>query len=76
MKSLAHPDWPYIGTPHEWPGFADKIRAEGMKRLEGHKGVLDSLTPDEMRAIAEMETPARMCGKMPYQRLNFGPELT
>ena len=21
MKSLAHPDWPYAGTAHEWRGF-------------------------------------------------------
>jgi len=21
MKSLAHPEWPYTGTPHEWRGF-------------------------------------------------------
>jgi hypothetical protein len=24
MKSLAHPEWPYTGTPHEWRGFAVK----------------------------------------------------
>jgi hypothetical protein len=24
MKSLAHPNWPYTGTPHEWRGFAEK----------------------------------------------------
>lgn len=23
MKSLAHPDWPYTGTPWEWRGFGD-----------------------------------------------------
>ena len=33
-KSLAHPDWPYAGTAHEWRGFVkdeskDKpVRAE------------------------------------------------
>jgi hypothetical protein len=21
LKSLAHPEWPYAGTPHEWPKF-------------------------------------------------------
>jgi hypothetical protein len=21
LKSLAHPEWPYTGTPHEWPKF-------------------------------------------------------
>ncbi len=24
MKSLAHPGWPYAGTPNEWRGFAEK----------------------------------------------------
>jgi hypothetical protein len=24
MKSLAHPDWPYTGTPWEWRGFGEK----------------------------------------------------
>jgi hypothetical protein len=21
LTSLAHPEWPYTGTPHEWPKF-------------------------------------------------------
>jgi hypothetical protein len=21
LNSLAHPEWPYTGTPHEWPKF-------------------------------------------------------
>jgi hypothetical protein len=21
LKSMAHPDWPYAGTAHEWRGF-------------------------------------------------------
>ena len=24
MKSLAHPEWPYTGTPHEWRGFVKR----------------------------------------------------
>ena len=24
MKSLAHPEWPYTGTPQEWRGFAER----------------------------------------------------
>jgi hypothetical protein len=24
LKSIAHPEWPYTGTPHEWRGFAEK----------------------------------------------------
>lgn len=26
LRSLAHPDWPYAGTPWEWRGFA-KVEA-------------------------------------------------
>jgi hypothetical protein len=26
MKSLAHKDWPYTGTPHEWRGFYGEFR--------------------------------------------------
>ena len=26
LKSLAHKDWPYIGTDHEWRGFRDKVQ--------------------------------------------------
>jgi hypothetical protein len=24
LKSLAHPDWPYTGTPWEWRGFVKR----------------------------------------------------
>jgi hypothetical protein len=41
LKSLAHPEWPYTGTPHEWRGF---VKAEKPKRVrvdvfdpDGHK---------------------------------------
>jgi hypothetical protein len=27
LKSLAHPDWPYAGTAHEWRGFVKKSAA-------------------------------------------------
>jgi hypothetical protein len=26
LKSLAHPDWPYAGTAHEWRGFVKSER--------------------------------------------------
>lgn len=34
LKSLAHPNWPYIGTPHEWRGFVipdlrGRVKASG-----------------------------------------------
>jgi hypothetical protein len=31
LKSLAHPDWPYTGTPHEWRGF---VKKDGGPRVE------------------------------------------
>jgi predicted RNA-binding protein len=27
MKSLAHPEWPYAGTAHEWRGFVKDEKA-------------------------------------------------
>ena len=64
LKSLAHPEWPYAGTAHEWRGFvkaqkaADEVfgeaRAAELKRLEYWKGTEWTV----------------------YQKHNFGPELT
>jgi hypothetical protein len=28
MKSLAHKDWPYTGTPNEWRGFVKDNRKQ------------------------------------------------
>jgi len=33
LKSLAHPDWPYAGTAHEWRGFVEKPSSE--EKLHG-----------------------------------------
>jgi hypothetical protein len=33
MKSLAHPDWPYSGTPWEWRGFAEKAKQDEAQPL-------------------------------------------
>jgi len=27
LKSLAHPEWPYAGTAHEWRGFVKGERS-------------------------------------------------
>jgi hypothetical protein len=38
LKSLAHPDWPYAGTPHEWRGFVKKAEsAPSDKRYDWHE---------------------------------------
>lgn len=35
LKSLAHPDWPYAGTAHEWRGFVkDEKKAKPTKTEE------------------------------------------
>lgn len=31
LKSLAHKDWPYAGTAHEWRGFVKDEQAEKPK---------------------------------------------
>ena len=28
MKSLAHPGWPYTGSPHEWRGCGEEARLQ------------------------------------------------
>lgn len=37
LKSLAHPDWPYAGSPHEWRGFVkdDTSSFQALDRGEG-----------------------------------------
>jgi hypothetical protein len=40
MKSLAHPDWPYSGTPWEWRGFAENKETEKPCLID-IKGLMD-----------------------------------
>jgi heme oxygenase len=60
LKSLAHPDWPYTGTPHEWRGFAEKL-AEVMAQPEPEFIRVSKAAADAFNAF--------------YQKQNFGPEL-
>lgn len=65
MKSLAHPAWPYTGTPHEWRGFVvtpicEAIAPQIEEILSGAQSV--NAAVDEYFSI--------------YQNLDFGPELT
>ena len=62
LKSLAHPDWPYTGTPHEWRGFVHRVAVEG-------------LTEVMVENIAELCSDLQG-GRLIYQKQNFGPELT
>jgi hypothetical protein len=59
LKSLAHPEWPYAGTAHEWRGF---VRNEGR-----HYAPITPLDPRHVRRLEEL--------KSIYQKQNFGPEL-
>lgn len=35
LKSLAHPEWPYAGTAHEWRGFVkDEAKEKPTKSEE------------------------------------------
>jgi hypothetical protein len=62
LKSLAHPDWPYTGTPHEWRGFAEKGFA--IKRMSAD---------DFAELLTHLDDKAKRVTI--YQKQNFGPEL-
>jgi hypothetical protein len=57
MKSLAHPEWPYEGTPHEWRGFGGAVERIMFVPAEQPKAWPDF-------SVDERENQ--------YQRLNFG----
>ena len=64
-KSLAHPEWPYAGTAHEWRGFVKDEK----KPLGNPVAVYDiERAWDEIKA-ADWDYAAV------YQKQNFGPEL-
>jgi hypothetical protein len=63
LKSLAHPDWPYTGTPHEWRGFAQELASKQQPLgPEATKVLMDNLSDLYVRESV-------------YQKQNFGPEL-
>lgn len=60
LKSLAHPDWPYAGTAHEWRGFVKQaVSAKTLITTVGFNG--DPTKPQTVAGV--------------YQKQNFGPEL-
>lgn len=67
LKSLAHPEWPYSGSAHEWRGFAEK-------QLEGYVSPLEKLTAEQWEFIKNSDGPIEI-GTV-YQKQNLGPELT
>ena len=76
MKSLAHPEWPYTGTPWEWRGFAEMLSLS-------HWGMHPAPQAKYTRAWynEQRHPPANFYYDAEYihntfQKLNFGPELT
>jgi hypothetical protein len=64
LKSLAHPEWPYAGTAHEWRGFVKKDWPANEGR---HYAPITPLDPKWAKKFKELEAV--------YQKQNFGPEL-
>lgn len=62
LKSLAHPDWPYAGTAHEWRGFVKD------KRIPIPVAVKADDTSAATRVVDIYAEPI-------YQKQNFGPDL-
>jgi hypothetical protein len=62
LKSLAHPNWPYVGTPHEWRGFGPVFLPPSLYDEAERQGY-------DMHGYVKQQP-------VPYQKLNFGPELT
>lgn len=75
MKSLAHPNWPYTGTPWEWRGFADAedIRWGNVNGDGFEYAIQQGPHGDEFVKLMNGK-----CLRRPstvYQKQNFGPEL-
>jgi hypothetical protein len=63
VKSLAHPEWPYVGTSHEWRGFRDKILA----RETEFANEFANFVSDSLHDVGIHNSI--------YQKQNFGPDL-
>lgn len=63
LKSLAHPEWPYAGTAHEWRGF--------VKAVEAAREVFDEARAAELRRLEYWKGTEWTV----YQKQNFGPDL-
>jgi hypothetical protein len=58
LKSRAHPDWPYTGTPWEWRGFRVAIARE--KVMRNHSEVLAYLAESERKDLAGLVDPSKL----------------
>jgi hypothetical protein len=71
LKSLAHPEWPYTGTPHEWRGFTE--RETILLSPEDHAAFVKALEnpPEPNQKLIDLMRGS----KAVYQKQNFGPDL-
>lgn len=60
LKSLAHPNWPYQGTAHEWRGFV-KNDSKPLPERTGMAELIELSADEIARAMQAV-----------YQRRNFG----
>jgi hypothetical protein len=65
LKSLAHPEWPYEGTPHEWRGF---VKRDWPKNEGRHYAPVTPIEPRHVERLAELKENT-------FQKLNFGASL-
>jgi hypothetical protein len=87
LKSLAHPNWPYVGTPHEWRGFAERAEPANKGR---HYAPVTPIEPKHVERLKELKAAEPAKGGHVrwltykdgeyidwsyYQKLNLGPEL-
>jgi hypothetical protein len=68
VKSLAHPDWPYAGTAHEWRGFAKEAE---MPKVQPSFHAVDRPASEFFEMVyGSPEEPTAI-----YQKQKFGPDL-
>jgi hypothetical protein len=69
LKSLAHPDWPYAGTAHEWRGFV-KDESKGRPVDATLHVYADGGRHEWRHRVIDGKIEAAY-----YQKQNFGPDL-
>ena len=72
LKSLAHPDWPYAGSPHEWRGFV-KNEKQVTPIVTSAPRLTSGGTMYHDRGVAGRVID--IYAEPIYQKQNFGPEL-
>jgi hypothetical protein len=69
LKSLAHPEWPYSGTPWEWRGVAKKAQDQAEARF------YETVCSKPWGSFRAVHDGTPIFDETIYQKQNFGPEL-